>query len=226
MKNGNCKIELFFLVAKVVNVQEMDNAEQKGIFLFFFFFLNQVTPIPFCVVICFIGVYISGQWRVITWCREGIEFIIKGSGQTESMSSHMRFNNASARSQKKQAVPQAWKRESGKLPSRNGAGNAGWQHQMPCTAFLPTWARCHVTSSWLLTSTHKSHPGEQLSSHSTLRLQQCMGFFCKTATILSYTCFLPSRTAFKWHRNKHTVTQLLGMFSSSFCFSIQQFCLS
>lgn len=44
MKNGNCKVELFFLVAKVVNVQEMDNAEQKGIFLFFFFFLNQVTP--------------------------------------------------------------------------------------------------------------------------------------------------------------------------------------
>lgn len=95
------------------------------------------------------------------------------------MSSHMRFNNASARSQKKQAVPQAWKRESGKLPSRNGAGNAGWQHQMPCTAFLPTWARCHVTSSWLLTSTHESHP---VSSSQATLLWGCSsawGFFAK-----------------------------------------------
>lgn len=55
-------------------------------------------------------------------------------------------------SHKSQAVLQAWKREAGKLPSRKGTGGAGGQQQMPL-AFQPSWARCLLTSSWLLPST-------------------------------------------------------------------------
>lgn len=80
------------------------------------FILNQVTP---CFhFVCCMGFYISGQWWEITQCSEGIECIIKGSGQAESMTSHMRFNNASARS-----CPWVIKKSS----STTGLEKRGWK---------------------------------------------------------------------------------------------------